>query len=233
VTASASAGLAAIGPSWLDPQHLSTLGAWAPWVAAAIIFAECGLLVGFFFPGDSLLFTLGVFIGTGAIGMSLPLACLLIAVAAFAGNVVGYEIGRAAGPAIFSRQDSRLFRREYVDKTAAFFERYGNRAIVLARFVPIVRTFITVTAGIAHMDRRRYLTYSGIGAVLWAVVVTLLGYFLGSVAFVRNNIEVILVLIVAVSVVPIVVEILRERAKSRREEPQAQPVPEDAERPQR
>ncbi len=206
------AAVVALGPSWLDPQTLlDSFGAWALWGAAAIVFAECGLLLGFFLPGDSLLFTVGLFVGTGAIEQPLWLVCTVLVVAAFVGNVVGYEIGRASGPAIFRKEDSRLFRRDYVDKTMAFFDRYGARAIVLARFVPIVRTFITVTAGVGRMDRRRYLTYSGVGAVLWGAGVTALGYWLGSVEFVRTNLEVIAVLIVAVSILPIVVEVLRER----------------------
>jgi membrane-associated protein len=206
--------LPALGPDWLDPQvMLQRLGDVALWGSAAIVFAECGLLLGFFLPGDSLLFTVGLFIGSGDIPQPLWLACAVLTVTAFLGNVVGYEIGRAAGPAIFRRPDSRLFRQEYVDKTFAFFDTYGARAIVLARFVPIVRTFITVTAGVGRMDRRRYLTYSGIGAVLWATGVTVLGYFLGSIAFVRNNIELMLLLIVAVSVLPIGVELLRARLR--------------------
>jgi membrane-associated protein len=159
----------ALGPSWLDPQTiLESLGDWALWGAMAIVFAECGLLLGFFLPGDSLLFTVGMLIGRGTIDQPLWLACTLLTVSAFVGNVVGYEIGRASGPAIFRRPNSRIFKQEYVDKTVDFFDKYGARAIVLARFVPIVRTFITVTAGVGKMDRRRYLTYSGIGAVLWA-----------------------------------------------------------------
>jgi membrane-associated protein len=207
----------ALGPSWLDPDTLlKAFGASALWGAAAIIFAECGLLIGFFLPGDSLLFTVGLLITSGVIPHSLWLACVVLTIAAFAGNVSGYQIGAAAGPAIFKRDDSRLFRREYVDKTTEFFDRYGNRAIVLARFVPIVRTFITVMAGVGRMERRRYFLYSGIGALFWASGVTLLGAALGNVEFVRTNIEVILLAIVAVSVVPIGVELLRERLKTRR-----------------
>jgi hypothetical protein len=114
-------------------------------------------------------------------------------------------------PAIFRREDSRLFRREYVEKTVEFFEKHGARAIVLARFVPIVRTFITVTAGVGKMDRRRYLTYSGIGAVLWGAGVTVLGHQLGSITFIRENLELMALLIVAVSVLPVVIEVLRAR----------------------
>ena len=207
----------ALGPSWLDPQTLlENLGNWSLWGAAGIVFAECGLLVGFFLPGDSLLFTVGLLIGQGSVKAPLWLACLVLTVAAFAGNVVGYEIGRKVGPAIFRRPDSRLFRQEYVDKTVTFFETYGPRAIVLARFVPIVRTFITVVAGVGRMDRRKFLTYSGIGAVLWATGVTVLGRILGGVAFVRDNLEVMLLAIVAISVLPVAFELLRGRARARR-----------------
>ena len=150
------------------------------------------------------------------------LACVLTSLAAIAGNQVGYLIGKAAGPRIFNRPDSRLFRREYVDKTNAFFERYGPRAIVLARFVPIVRTFITVTAGVGRMNYRVYTTYTVIGGILWAAGLTILGYSLGNVDFVAKHIELILIAIVAVSVLPIAIELLRKRSKSR-EDPQPNP----------
>jgi membrane-associated protein len=204
-----------LGPSWLDPNKLlDQLGTWALWGSALIVFAECGLFT-FFMPGDSLLFTVGLFVGTGGIHQPLWLACLVLTVAAFAGNLVGYEIGRAAGPALFRNPDARLLKQEYADQTVAFFDKYGPRAIVMARFVPIVRTFITVTAGVGRMDRRRFLGYTGIGAVLWAVGVTVLGYFLGSVAFVKANIELILILIVLISVLPMVFEYLRARRSKR------------------
>jgi membrane protein DedA with SNARE-associated domain len=211
--------LHALGPAWLNPQTLvDQLGTWALWGTAAIIFAECGLLIGFFLPGDSLLFSLGLFIAGGHLHQPLWLACVVLAVAAFAGNVVGYEFGRRAGPPIVNRPGSRLFKPQYVQRTAEFFDRYGARAIILARFVPIVRTFITVVAGVARMDRRRFLTYTGIGAVLWASGVTLLGYFLGSVTFVHEHIEVMLVAIVVISVLPMVVEALRARRRAARTE---------------
>lgn len=216
---------AALGPSWLDPATL--VGDYGLWVVLFVIFAECGLLAGFFLPGDSLLFTLGLFIARGDVPQPLWLACVLVCLAAVAGNQVGYLIGRQAGPLVFNRPDSRLFRREYVDKTNAFFERYGARAIVLARFVPIVRTFITVTAGVGRMDYRLYTTYSVIGGVLWGAGVTLLGYALGGVDFVANHIEVILLAIVAVSVLPIVAELIRARRTAHRDGP-APPCPPQA-----
>jgi membrane-associated protein len=202
----------ALGPEWLQPDVIITwLGPWVLVGLALIIFAECGLLLGFFLPGDSLLFTAGVFVATGAIVYPLWLVCLILVVAAFIGNVCGFYIGRAAGPAIFDRPKSRLFKPEHVAKTHEFFEKYGNRAIVLGRFVPIVRTFITVMAGVARMDPKRYLLYSAIGGVAWAAGVTILGFFLGQIPFVREHIEGILILVVLISVLPMIVEYLRAR----------------------
>ncbi len=202
----------ALGPEWLQPDTIiAWLGPWAVVGLAAIVFAECGLLLGFFLPGDSLLFTAGLFVANGAIGAPLWVVCVVLVAAAFIGNVCGYYIGRAAGPAIFDKPRSRLFNPAHVIKTQEFFDKYGNRAIVLGRFVPIVRTFITVMAGVGRMEPRRYLTYSLIGGVLWAAGVTLLGFWLGQFAFVRANIELILILIVAISVLPIVVELVRAR----------------------
>ncbi len=206
----------AIGPAWLDSQYLlAQLGGFALWGTAAVLFAECGLFT-FFMPGDSLLFTVGLFVGRGSIQHPLWLVCAVLTIAAVAGNVAGYEIGRKVGPALFHRPDSRLFKQQYVDQTVAFFDKYGSRAIVLARFVPIVRTFITVTAGVGRMDRRRFLGYTALGAVLWATGITVLGYFLGSVDFIANNLEAIALLIVAVSVLPMVVEALRARSRKRK-----------------
>lgn len=203
----------ALGPEWLKPDVIiDWLGPWALVGLAVIIFAECGLLLGFFLPGDSLLFTAGLFVANNQIA-PLWLTCLVLVVAALAGNACGYWIGRAAGPAIFDRPKSRLFKPEHVTKTQGFFDRYGNRAIVMARFVPIVRTFITVMAGVGKMDAKRYFTYSLIGGVLWAAGVTLLGFWLGQFEFVRTNIEAMLILIVLLSVVPIIIEVIRGRRK--------------------
>ena len=203
-----------LGVKWLDPQYLlDQFGDYALWGAAAVIFAECGLLVGFFLPGDSLLFTVGP---AGVQGRRAASRCgcaaLVLFAASMLGNASGYAIGAAVGPSIFQREDSRIFKKKYVDKTHEFFEKYGNRAIVLARFVPIVRTFITVMAGVGDMGFRRFMVYSAIGGALWASGVTVLGYFLGQISFVRNNLEVMLLAIVAISVVPIGIEFLRARA---------------------
>jgi membrane-associated protein len=207
----------ALGPSWLDPEQLlRMLGPSVLVGLCLIIFAECGLLIGFFLPGDSLLFTAGLFVANGLIGSPLWLVCLLLTVCAVVGNVVGYYLGYQAGPALFNRPDSRLFKREYVDKTHAFFDKYGARAILLGRFVPIVRTFITAIAGVGRMDPRKYFTYSIVGGVAWATGVTLLGFWLGGITFIRNHVELILIGIVALSVIPIVIEAVKARRLSRR-----------------
>ena len=201
-----------LGPQWLDPQSLlESFGPWALLAILAIVFAECGLLIGFFLPGDSLLFTAGILVATGFIDTPIWLVCLLITIAAIVGNLTGYWIGYKFGPAVFNREESRFFRREYVERTKHFFDRYGARAIVLARFVPIVRTFITAMAGAARMRYGPFAFYTVIGGVLWGVGVTLVGYYLGNIAFIKNNIEYILIAVVLLSVIPIYFELRRAR----------------------
>jgi membrane-associated protein len=201
--------------SFLDPQHLiTTFGLLG---LLFIVFAECGLLIGFFLPGDSLLFVGGLVAAGGLTGVRfVPLWVLLVLVpvAAIAGNLVGYWIGFRAGPSIFNRPDSRLFKAEYVEKAHSFFERYGARTIVLARFVPVVRTFATVMAGASRMNFRVYALYTVIGGVLWGAGITALGYWLGQVKFISDNIELIAILIVVVSVVPMAIEFLRSRRRN-------------------
>lgn len=201
----------ALGPSWLDPEQLirtfGTLG------ILAIVFIESGLLIGFFLPGDSLLFTAGLLSASGV----LPDIWILLAtipIAAIAGDQVGYAIGRKFGPPLFNRPDSRFFRREYVDKSAAFFEKHGPKTVVLARFVPIVRTFVPVMAGTSKMSYRTFVTYNVVGGLLWGVGVTALGYFLGQIDFVKNNIEPILLSIIAISAIPVAMELLRAKKMS-------------------
>jgi membrane-associated protein len=201
----------ALSTSWLDASHIiETFGLLG---IMAIIFAECGLLLGFFLPGDTLLFSAGVLVQRETFHEPLWLIILLICVAAIVGNQVGYEIGRRGGPAVFKRPDSRFFRPEYVERTSLFFERYGPPAIVLGRFVPVVRTVITVMAGAGRMNYRTYTLYTVLGGVLWATSVTLLGYFLGNVDFIANNIELLLLAGVAVSVVPVAFQFLRHQRR--------------------
>jgi membrane-associated protein len=195
----------------MDPQHLlDQFGTQFFWVSVVMVFIECGLLFPIL-PGDSLLFAAGLFIANGKLGVNIVLACVIFSAAAFAGNVVGYEIGRAVGPPLYHR-DGRILKRKYFDQTTVFFDRYGNKALVLGRFVPIVRTFVTVVAGVGRMDRRRFFTWSAVGAVLWATGITLLGYFLGQ-AFpvLQDKLELAIVAIVAVSLIPVGVEYVRHR----------------------
>jgi membrane-associated protein len=187
----------------------------------AAVFAESGLLIGFFLPGDSLLFSTGLVIAGGRyLHYPLWLVCLLIAVAAIAGDQFGYAFGKRVGPALFRRPNSRVFKQENLVRAREFFDRYGARSIVLARFVPIVRTFTPIVAGASRMRYRTFATFNAVGGVLWGTGVTVLGYLLGQIAFVRSNIEFILVGIVAISVVPIAIELLRARRK-RRQDPAA------------
>jgi membrane-associated protein len=196
----------------LNPTHLiNTFGLVGMMV---VLFAECGLLVGFFLPGDSLLFTAGLLVAGGLVA-PLWLVLLLLPVAAVTGNLVGWWIGRKAGPAVFQREDSRLFKQRHVQRAQEFFDRNGARTIVLARFVPVVRTFATVMAGVARMDFRRFALYSLIGGVGWTTCVTLLGYWLGHVAVVRNHIELFILAVVVVSLVPVAAVAWRSRGPSR------------------
>lgn len=194
-------------------QLLQNLGPWAFWVSALIIFAECGLLIGFFLPGDSLLFIVGLLIAQGFIPLNIVVAIVILSAAAILGNLVGYWIGSKIGPPLFNRPDSRLFKKEYVTRTHAFFQKYGASAVFLGRFVPIVRTFITAIAGVAGMDFRKYAFFSTLGGIAWVALVTLLGFFLGNVPFVENNLEIMLLLVVVVSVIPIIIEYLRSRGR--------------------
>ena len=189
-------------------------------VLAIIVFAESGLLIGFFLPGDSLLFFAG-FLASEAGGETLPGGLLAVAsvasVAAILGDQVGYMIGRRFGPTVFDKPKSRFFNPQYVVKAEAFFEKHGPKTIVLARFVPIVRTFVPTVAGAGKMHYRTFLTYNIIGGVLWGAGITTLGFFLGEIEVVKNNIEIAAAVIVGVSVLPIAIELLRHRKAAKAE----------------
>ncbi|MET9891717.1 VTT domain-containing protein [Streptomyces sp. NPDC006465] len=235
----------ALGPSWLDPNTL--LDNFGIWGLLLIVFAESGLLIGFFLPGDSLLFTCGLLITAGTMDFPLWAAIPLICLAAILGDQAGYLFGKKVGPSLFTRPNSRLFKQENVVKAHEFFEKYGPKSLVLARFVPIVRTFTPIIAGVSGMKYRPFLIFNIIGGVLWGAGVTLLGSWLGGIDFVNKNIEAILILIVLVSVVPIIIEFLRARSQAKKNPPQesvpaqpaadrtrpAAPVLDDATRPLR
>jgi membrane-associated protein len=205
------AAVPALGPKWMDPNYLlEQYGSAFFWIAIAIVFIECGLLFPIL-PGDSLLFAVGLFIATGQVHVNLGVAIVALCTAAFLGNVVGYEIGRAAGTPLYER-DGRILKKKYFDETTAFFDKHGNKALVIGRFVPIVRTFITVVAGVSRMERRRFFTWSAVGAVLWVAGITTLGYFLGQAfPWLTDKLEIAILLIVAVSLVPMAYELIKHR----------------------
>ena len=176
-----------------------------------IVFAETGLLIGFFLPGDSLLFIAGLLAAKPDSGLNVGLLLVLLSVAAIAGDSVGFLIGRKAGPALFRREDSKLFKRKHLDSAHAFYEKHGPKAIVLARFVPIVRTFAPTVAGAAGMNYRQFVTYNVFGGILWICSMTLLGYFLGTNVWVKSNIEKVVIAIVILSIVPIILHTLKEK----------------------
>jgi membrane-associated protein len=201
-----------------DPEKLivlltSTLTGWVGYVALfLIVFAETGLLVGFFFPGDSLLFTVGVVVGAGQLNL-LAVIGLLCAAAVF-GDATGYYLGRRAGPLVFSRPDSRFFKQEHLLRTKAFYEKHGGKTIIYARFIPIIRTFAPFVAGVGQMSYSRFLTFNVFGGVGWVTSMIVLGYALGAQPFVRQYFDKVIIGIIFVSVLPIGIEYLRGRGKS-------------------
>ncbi len=180
---------------------------------AAIVFAESGLLIGFFLPGDSLLFIAG-FLSSNAGGNvlpGLPLVAGVVTISAIIGDQVGYIFGKRIGPALFDRPKSRLFNPQHVVRAHEFFKKYGAKTIVIARFVPLVRTFAPIVAGIGTMKYRTFVIYNVAGGLLWGVGVTSLGYFLGEIDAVKNNIEIAILVIVFVSILPMAFEVIRHR----------------------
>ncbi len=207
-----------LGMDWMDPNWLlEEFGSAFYWISLLIVFVECGLFFPFL-PGDTLLFALGLFIAGESMDMfpgsplvELLIAFLLLTTAAVLGNVAGYEIGRAIGPPLYNRE-GRILKKKYFDQTQAFFDKHGNKALVIGRFVPFVRTYITVVAGVTRMERRRFFKWSLVGAVLWVASILALGYFLGS-AFpgLGENIDKAIILILAFSVLPVIYEWWKHR----------------------
>ena len=204
---------------FLSPESLAAFGPWALLIICAVIFAETGLLVGFVFPGDTLLLLTGISAEEG-LGVSIWVAAPAIGLAAFLGGECGYFIGRKSGPRIFERRDSGLFSRAQVTRTYQFFDRYGALAVILARFVPIVRTLVPIAAGVGRMDQRRYSLYNAVGAFAWGFGVTFLGYLIGFIPpvrdFVEHYIEFILLAAVVVTVIPTLFHVLQNRRHAKR-----------------
>jgi membrane-associated protein len=192
---------------------LDDLVRWGGYVIlTAIVFTETGLLIGFFLPGDSLLITAGLVAATGA--LNIWLLDLLLSVAAIAGDSVGYAIGKRLGPALFTKERSLLFNPKHIERTRRFYERHGAKTIVIARFVPIVRTFAPVVAGVGGMEYRRFLTYNIVGGVGWVVSMTWAGYLLGhAIPDVNRHIHIVVIVVIVLSLIPIAVELLRERRR--------------------
>ena len=212
------------GITWMDPNWLlDQFGTAFFWVSLAIIFVECGLFFPFL-PGDTLLVAMGLFIAGEKISIvpggplvNLFFALVVLTASGFAGNVVGYEIGRKIGPPLYAH-DGRILKREYFTKTEAFFEKHGRKALVICRFVPFVRTYITVVAGATRMERARFVVWSAVGAVAWVSSITAIGYFVGKrVPWLADNIDYAILALLALSVLPLVIEWWRH--KSDRDEP--------------
>jgi membrane-associated protein len=183
---------------------------------AAIVFAESGLFIGFFLPGDSLLFLAGFYCASDSSSYlpSLPITALVVFVAAVLGDQVGYIFGRKVGPSLFDRPKSRFFKPQHVERAHAFLEKNGAKTIVMARFVPVVRTFAPIVAGVGKMPYRTFITYNLVGGLLWGVGVTTLGYFLGDITWVKDNIEIASIGVVVISLVPVALELVKHRRQA-------------------
>jgi membrane-associated protein len=206
---------------WLDPNLLiHQAGPWALLLVCAIIFAETGLLIGFIFPGDTLLLITGLLTFKGVIQIDIWWVALAIGFAAFLGGEVGYYIGKKSGPAIFERKETGLFSIANVKRTNAFFERFGGFAVILARFVPIVRTFAPIAAGVGKMNYRKYSLYNAIGAFIWGVGVTTLGFLLGNIKpvadFVIKYVDVVLLAVVLLTLIPTLFHVIQSSLKVRK-----------------
>lgn len=224
LTDALAATLPTLGPvhasitDYLDAQHLiDSFGKWVLLGIMAVIFVEVGLLFPIL-PGDSLLFTAGALVAQDQLDVKISIWALmgLLIVAAYAGTQTGYLIGRTAGPKVFAKEDSRFFKQKYIDQTYAYFDKYGGRTLIVAQFIPFVRTYASVAAGVGKMKYRQFALWNLIGVVLWAGGVTFLGYLLGNIGFIKDNIEALLVLVVFFSVLPIIVEVWRKRRRTKK-----------------
>ncbi len=196
-------------------EIIASYGLWTYGVLFLIIFAETGLVVMPLLPGDSLLFAAGAFCAKPETGLNVHLMAGLLLIAAFLGDTVNYWIGRKVGPAVFKREDSIWLRKKHLDKAHAFFEKYGGRAVILARFVPIVRTFVPFIAGVGSMTYPRFMAYNLIGGFVWIYFFTYAGFLFGNQPFVQKNFKLVILAIIILSVLPIVIEFVREWRKSR------------------
>jgi membrane-associated protein len=221
----------------LHGEHLQELIRWGGFALLfAIVFAETGLLIGFFLPGDSLLFTAGALVGSGLLKAPAPLPTdpfttlialnLTLMAAAIIGDTVGYWFGRRTGQRLFNRPNSRIFKREHLEKTQEFYEKHGPKTIILARWVPFARTFAPIVAGIAGMPYATFMTYNVVGGITWVLGCTLLGFCLGGIEWVKQNNEKVILLIIALSLAPAILHWLKDRLQTRATtNPTAAPAP--------
>jgi len=191
-------------------------GAWTYGLLFAVIFAETGLVVTPFLPGDSLLFLVGTFCRRPDSGLNIGLMMVLLSAAAIIGNIVNYSIGSYLGPKVFTREDSFLLRKKHLERARAFFEKYGGTAIILSRFVPIVRTFVPFVAGVGKMDWKRFWLFNAIGGISWVCIFLLLGYLFAKVEFVQKHFELVVPAIILISLIPIFVEVIRARMEAKK-----------------
>lgn len=202
-----------LGPAWMDPEFLiAKFGDYALWGVCAIIFIETGLLFPLL-PGDSLLFTAGVLTAQDTIKTPIQVLLPMLFCAAFFGNQTGYLIGRQFGKRLFKNEQAKILKPSHIVKANEYFEKYGGRTVVIAQFIPFMRTYTPVAAGMGHYKYSTFLFYNGLGAILWAVGVTTLGYLLGNIPFVKNNIEAMILMVIGFSLLPMVVEIVRAKLK--------------------
>ncbi len=197
-------------------EIIASYGLWTYGVLFLIIFAETGLVIMPLLPGDSLLFAAGAFCAKPETGLNIHLMALLLFIAAFLGDTVNYWVGRKVGPAVFKREDSIWLRKKYLERAHAFFEKYGGRAVILARFVPIVRTFVPFIAGVGSMAYGRFIAYNLLGGFIWIYFFSYAGFYFGNQPFVQKNFKLVILVIIILSVVPIVVELVRVWLKSRK-----------------
>ncbi len=191
---------------------IQTMGIWSYVIIFLIIFCETGLVVTPILPGDSLLFAIGTFAALGSFDITMVL--ILLTIAAIAGDTVNYWIGNYLGPKVFHYEDSHFFKKKHLERTHQFYERHGGKTIIIARFIPIIRTFAPFVAGIASMTYRKFLSYNVVGGILWIFSLTLAGYFFGNIPVVRNNFSLVIMAIVVISVLPGIIEYLRQRSKT-------------------
>ncbi|MDR2384797.1 MAG: DedA family protein [Tannerella sp.] len=200
-------------------QHLALLvsnyGTWVYAILFLIIFCETGLVVTPFLPGDSLLFVAGALTALPSNDLNILLLILIVTFAAVLGDSVNFEIGKFFGEKLFSNPDSKIFKRTYLEKTHHFYEKHGGKTIILARFVPIVRTFAPFVAGMGRMSYQRFISYNIIGGVLWVSIFMLLGYFVGNISWIQNHLSLLVIAIVIVSIFPAIFEIIREKMKKK------------------